>query len=395
MATPYNVQRRGGWIPPSLRDRDQMRLTHEFHESIGTFGQVMRGSVREADRVIYGELQKQATGRLFPRWWQSGGCCVGVGAGDCYLNAMVGDVVNRGNIEEIKMVSFLPTYGVGRLIAFGDRCKPGDGSFGGAQSLACQPTGEGFGYLPLDHPGLPQPAERPGEAAGATWLKYPESTERQWSCPSAWPIPRSQLQPQADDFGIETVTRITSIGELTQALQQCFGITVASMYGSRKSVVRGDVAVWEGGASWAHQMSVAGYLRKSSTGQGPYFWICNQWGPMTSLHTPCPTMGPVGVEGGAWVTARTFESILGQRDSEVYAHSATYGFPVQQIDWESGFVYYDRGGFYDDDQTLLAGNQPSDMPGRTMSRAVCVPRVRRARYRFAAGGCGSSLGLVV
>ena len=54
---------------------------------------------------------------------------------------------------------------------------------------------------------------------------------------------------------------------------------------------------------------------------------------MESLHTRCPTLSKFGINGSAWKTADTMQRIFDHKDTEVYAHTATGGFPVQEIDW--------------------------------------------------------------
>lgn len=319
------VDRNGGWIPPALRTPRMLLMTGEFHERIRTFSEVSQVTVAEPERVLQPELELKVNGKLFWRIHQQTGSCVGSGAFLPYVTAMCGDIVHRGNIEEAKPIYPFATYGVGRAIA--GMNGPGEGSFGGAQSEACQP--DQFGYLPADDPRVPKPSVSDG------WAKWTKKQEMDWSHPSVWKqrngYSRAELQETADDFGIHTVTKITTTDELTQALAQGYGVTVAGMFGTKGSVVRGDVAIAEWNASWAHQQGIGCYW--SHPQHSKLFWIQNSWNRMESIHTPCPTMSKLGVNGGYWITERTMQRILDDRQSEVYGHSATHGFPKQEFSW--------------------------------------------------------------
>lgn len=303
------------WIPPSDRTAEQMQLTHEFHEEIGSWSDVIRGEVPLPDRVLDYELELAATGSLLPRPHQLTGCCVGVGGQRSYVNGICGDVVIRGDVEEIKLPFALATYGVGRFIA-GMRGK-GDGSFGGAQARAVQE----FGLLPIDYPGLPSPTIKNG------WIKYTEQIELQWSHPSAWPIRREELQDVAVKYGMTGVTQIKSIPELLQAKAQGQGVTMASMFGTRGARVVGDVLMADWNGSWAHQMSVSGYWKTQQ--HGLLFCIDNQWG---DTHGTCPTLQQLGVTGSFWISEKSMEKII--KTGEVYAHTGSGGFELRSIDWD-------------------------------------------------------------
>lgn len=309
------------WIAPAYRNPDQMRLTGEFHEQIGTWSRIARGEVELPDISLDYDLEIKATGGLLPRPHQLTGCCVGVGGQRSYANAICGDVVFRGDVEDIKLPFALATYGVGREIA-GMRGR-GEGSFGAAQAKAVQE----FGILPIDYPGLPTPTITNG------WIRYTEQIELQWSHPSAWPIPRTELQAVAKKYGMENVTQIKSIAELLQAKAQGYGVTMASNFGTRGCHVQSGVLMADWDGSWAHQMSVAGFWRTSP--HGLILAIDNQW---NDTHGECPKLGKLGVRGSFWITERSMARII--QTGEVYAHTGSGGFPLVKYDWSNlGIVF--------------------------------------------------------
>lgn len=303
------------WIPPSERDYSQTMLTGAFHDSIGTFEE--RGEYLSdlPDKVIQYELEVAATGKLMWRPWQQTGSCVGVGGARAYCTAQCGDVVLRGDSEAVIFPFPFATYGVGRDI--GGMRRPGEGSFGSAQAKAV----EQFGMLRWDDPQVPKPTFR------GNWIIWSASQEKQWSHPSSWPVPRSEIEKTSMNHQMGTVTKVTSIEGLMQALAQGYGVTTASMFGTRPRV-EGDVLLGRWNDSWAHQQSHAGYWRHPQ--HGLIFIIDNQWGDM---HGKCPTLSPLGVEGSYWVLEKDVAKIL--NNGEVYAHSATEGFPVKKFDFSN------------------------------------------------------------
>jgi hypothetical protein len=315
--------RRKGWIPYSARTLKQKRLSNEFAEEIQTFSKVMRGSVTEPEIVILDVLARQTTDdkKALPRLWQLSGSCVGVGGARAYSLAMAGDVVFRQDIETVKIPSPWPTYGVGREIA--GMNGPGEGSFGAAQAQACKP--DEFGMLPFDDPRLPQPTIIDG------WAKWTSVLEIKWSHPSSWPIKRATLEPDAKPFGVHAVTQIKTVEEMVQALAQGYAITLASMFGTKRSVVKGDVALADWSDDWAHQMAGSFYWVHPT--HGLLIGIDNSWGKSEDIHTPCPTLSKLGINGSFWILAKTMQKILDSNDAEVFCHSATGGFPKQSFDW--------------------------------------------------------------
>lgn len=322
------IPRNGGWIPNSRRNRYQRKLTAQFAEQIGCFSDpdVSQGSVEEPERVILAEIEMAVLGQLLPRIWQQTGSCVGAAAARAYSQAALGDVYFRQDFEAIKIPFPYATYGVGREIAF-NGCRPGDGSFGAAQAQACGP--DVFGILPWDDERVPKPSISNG------WAKWKASEETKWSCPSGWPVRRSALEGDAKQFGLHKVTQAKTVEEIVQALAQGYGVTVASMFGTRRSEVRGDVAIAVWNDQWAHQMSYGGYWKHPQ--HGLLLLQDNQWGPSPSIHVPCPTLSQFGINGSYWQLASDTSKILNSRDGEVFIHSATGGFPKQGIEWDHGW----------------------------------------------------------
>ena len=295
------------WIPPQERTRQQMLITGEFHEQIGTFESRGQFLSDLPDRVLLYELEKKALGQLMPRPHQKSGSCVGVGGARAYCHAQCGDVVVRGDYEEILFPFPFMTYGVGRQIAGFNRT--GSGSYGGAQAKAV----EQFGMLPYTDPRFPKPTIKNG------WIAWTEREEIQWSHPKAWPVAYDDLKPDAEKYQILDVTRVTSIEGLLQALAQGYGVTTASSFGTRPRV-SGDVLLGPWNTSWAHQQSWSGYWKHPR--HGLIIPTDNQW---NDVHGHCPTLYELGVTGSYWMYEKDVEKIL--RNGEVYAHSNTEGFP--------------------------------------------------------------------
>lgn len=241
--------------------------------------------------------------------------CVGAGGARAYTLAQVGDVFVRGDAEEIKIPFPYATYGVGREIA-GSR-GTGEGSFGGAQAKAIKQ----FGMLPWDDERVPKPEIKNG------WASWRSNQEIQWSHPKAWPIKRSELEPDAQKFQITDVTQAESTDDVDQGLAQGFGVTIACMFGT-KPRVEDDVLLGRWNDSWAHQQSITGYWLHPK--HGKIYVVDNQW---DDVHGHCPTLFPLGVTGSYWMLEKDLAKIIKSQDGEVYLHSNTEGFPLQQIDW--------------------------------------------------------------
>lgn len=313
----------GNWIPYEERTDEGKRLTDEYHEEIGLFSDqpYMPGELPE--RVLDYEAEKKVTGSLMPRPWQLTGSCVGYSWWRAFCNATVGDILYRGDVEAVHLPFVLATYGVGRQLA-GMRGR-GEGSFGSAQARA----GQEFGALPIDYGGLPE------VQFDGNWMHYTKSIELQWSHPTGWPIPIDKLREEAKKHNIGTATRIKSIEELLQAKAQGYGVTVASSFGTRGAKVVDDVLIAERNSSWAHQMSVAGFWKHPRAGL--IFPWDNQWKDTMGR---CPTLEPLGVNGSFWVREADMEWAI--RTGEVYAHTATGGFELREIDWQNLGVTYEN-----------------------------------------------------
>lgn len=308
---------RTGWIPYSLRTKKQRQMTDKFHERVGFFGQRGMNVGDVPEKAILHELEIRATGSLLPRIWQQTGSCVGAGGARAYTLAQVGDVINRGDQEAIKIPFPYATYGVGREIS-GAR-GTGEGSFGGAQAEAIRT----FGMVPFDfeNGAIPRPTIKDG------WATWKSAEEIKWSHPSAWPVKRSTLEPDAQKFLIQDVTQVGSVDELVQGLAQGFSGTMACMFGTKPRVEK-DVLLGRWNDQWAHQQCVAGYWQHPSLGL--LFIIDNQW---NDVHGHCPTLYELGVTGSYWILESDMKKIIKSQDGEVYLHSNTKGFPLQTIDW--------------------------------------------------------------
>lgn len=311
----------GGWMPYAERNFAQQMMTDSWRHATPRFGEV-GGDVNLPEQALLYDLEVKANGKLCSRIWQQEGSCVGAAGARSYTQSMCGDKIHRNTGEEIKDLCPWPTWGIGRKI--GGLNSRGAGSFGAAQAKAV----ESWGMLPADDPRLPQPTNRDG------WLVWSSKIELDFSAPRYWPVPESELAPTADDHQIAHVARITTLDELWQAFAQGYGVTCASMFGT-KAKVRGGYLVGEWTTNWAHQMSWSGYVTiKRATSElpaGKLIAVDNQWGPQAHV---CPTLQQRGVLGSFWITEATAKKILGRRDTEVFAHGNTEDFPAREIDWD-------------------------------------------------------------
>jgi len=313
----------GGWINPESRNREQMEMTNAYHERIGSFGRVnpMRGDSPEF--VLYAQAQLDVLGELLLKIWQTSGSCVGAGACNAYADAMLGDIIHRNDNERVELPFPWATYGKGRQLA-GMRRK-GEGSFGSAQAEASEP--DRFGYLPMGHPGLPQGQKR------GMWLKWSAATEISWSYAPQFPISERELALESSKFGIHTATQLRNADEWESGVDQGFGITLASMFGTSPRV-QGNVLLGRWDKSWSHQMSSSGKWRHPRFGR--IFWVQNQWG---DIHGKCPTVSKTGQNGGFWILDKDAEKIC--RTGEVYAHSNTGNFEPRKFRWTKVATYED------------------------------------------------------
>lgn len=303
-----------GWVPYDQRTTQQQCETNEFYDGLLAFDDICSTLSDPPEKVLLHDLEVKATGHLLERIHQVTGSCVGCSAARAYMHAMCGDVVHRGDQEEIKLPFVFATYGTGRAIA-GMRGR-GEGSWGSAQAKAVAQ----WGMLPYDSPHVPLPTITAG------WAKWTSAIELQWSHPTAWPGDKAAIDAEASKYKMQTVVPIKTPEEAVQLLSQGYGLTMASSFGTRPSV-QGDVLIGLWSGSWAHQMGVSGYWRHPQ--HGLIFAIDNQWGP--SAHPACPTLSQLGVRGSFWIVEKDFLSIL--RSGEVFGHSATNGFPKRVFDW--------------------------------------------------------------
>ncbi len=308
-----------GWIPPEARDIEMQAVHEAVMAGMPSFGEV--NSYDDLpDECIFATLEIKATGKVLPRIWQKSGSCVGAGAAMAYVQSMCGDIVARGDNEEAKHCYPWATYGMGRKL--GGMNRTGEGSFGSAQARAVKE----WGMLPGDDTRLPQPMNRDG------WLVWSSSIEIQWSHPNGWPIPESTLRDDASRFQILETAQVRQVNDVKRALSQGYGVTLASMFGTRNERVIDGYLVGDWTASWSHQMSCGGYSTHPTL--GIVYWIQNQWGP--SAHPSCPKMSALGVNGGFWIKESTMQQIINK--GEVFIHSNTEGFPARQIKWRDWTV---------------------------------------------------------
>jgi hypothetical protein len=231
---------------------------------------------------------------------------------------MCGDAVHRNTGEQIVDIFPWATWGIGRRFAGMNR--RGAGSYGAAQAKAVSQ----WGMLAASNPKLPQPQNRNG------WLVWSAKIELDYSYPAAWPVKEEEIAPEAGDHQIGYVAQVKTWEELLQAFAQGYGVTVASMFGSRPSV-RDGFLVGEWNTQWAHQMSLGGYHTHPTLGE--LILVDNQWGP--GAHPACPFLEPKGVRGSFWITKSTMMKIMGGRGAEVFVHGNTEDWPGRVLDWGS------------------------------------------------------------
>lgn len=312
-----------GWIPYEERTFDQQVESDQFRENTAPFGAVNPGVGDLPKHALLYDLEIKATGRRLNRVWQKTGSCVGAGAARCYGQTMCGDICVRKTVEEVKELFPWTTYGIGRQM--GGMRGPGNGSYGSVQARAARE----WGLTAADDPRFPKPTIKDG------WIYWSASIEMAYSSPSRWPVKEVDLRPGANERQVLNTARVTKWEELLQAFAQGYGVTCASMFGTRQKVKEG-FAIGEWNGSWAHQMSWSGYYEHPTFG---VLVACdNQWGPCRSWPgspPECPFLTSKGVYGSFWIPQKTIEKILSQRSAEVYVHSDTEDWPVRQLDWDS------------------------------------------------------------
>lgn len=318
MSDVYGSKNDTGWIPYSERTREGQRMTNEFHERIQTFGDV-GSTVDVPERLIWAEEEMKHLGYLLPRCYQRSGCCVGAGSWVAILKSMLGDALFRNDPDALHPHFPWAPYGKGREL--GGMRRTGEGSFGAPQSEAVQD--DVLGLLPYDDPRFPQPTIFDGN-----WWKWTAREEIAWSHPSNWPVSEQELASEGKPFGMQDVTRVKDSEQGMQLTAQGYGITVASMFGTRNPRVREGVLFAEWNDRWAHQESIGGYWQHPKLG---LIWIDdNQWSK--NAHPICPTLNEFGSNGSYWYSESNFDKRC--RDGEVYAH-ASGGFPARPGLWET------------------------------------------------------------
>jgi hypothetical protein len=306
-----------GWLPYDQRTHEQQMQSDSFKHATPGFGEVAAEVDIPKHALLY-DLEVKATGKLLNRIWQMEGSCVGAAGARAYSQSMCGDIVHRNTQEEVKDIFPWATWGIGRRYAGMNR--RGAGSYGAAQAKAVAE----WGMLAADDQRLPQPTNRDG------WLVWSAKIELDYSYPKAWPIAESELAPSASEHQMGYVSRITSWNDLQQAFAQGYGVTCASMFGTRPVVTQGFL-VGEWNTSWAHQMSWAGYYTHDTLGE--LVAVDNQWGERA--HPACPFLSQKGVRGSFWIRKATVIKLLSVRDVEIYAHGNSEDWPKRVIDWDA------------------------------------------------------------
>lgn len=314
-----SVDQSGGWIPYEERTFDQQVMSDSFKHATPPFGAVNRGLGDLPKQALLFQAQIKATGKLLPRIWQKTGSCVGAAGAGADMDAMCGDILYRNTQEEVKLLFPYATWGIGRKL--GNMRGRGDGSYGAVQARAENE----WGMIAADDPHIPKYSERDG------WYWWTAQQEREYSWPASWPVKEEELRPAANDRQVTHITRVTTWDELKQAFAQGYGVTCASMYGSRTMRVKSGrlMAIWD--AAWPHQTFWGGYEEHPELGE--IVLNNNQWGP--NAHPECPYLSQFGVRGSFWMPKADVVKLLANRSAEIYVRSNTEDWPVRQLDWDS------------------------------------------------------------
>lgn len=307
----------GGWIPYPDRTPEQQLMSDQWREETPLFSVENSGLTELPNEALNFKLWLMLGQRPL-RVLQSIGSCVGAGGAVAYGDAMAGDVVYRGSQESVEIPNWIPTWGIGRQLA--NMRGRGDGSYGGAQGKAV----EKWGYLPLGTADLPQPKQ------DGDWLIWTRNDEYNYSWPPSFPTAESALRVEANKYRMGKQLQVSTIDELDNALAQGYGVTMASNYGSKTMKVRDGflVATWDG--SWAHQMTVDGYIKVPSLGK--LYLIKNQWG--RRAHPTCPYLSQYGVEGAFWMPEADMQRNIGKQYTEVIVHTSTGDFPLRKMPFD-------------------------------------------------------------
>ena len=306
-----------GWIPPVSRTHAQ----HQAHEAAMAMAMprfALEGTYHET-KGRFGlwkamqQVLKPKDPQILPDNWQTSGSCVGAGGGNMLKRLMCVEIA-AGDLEEWRVLWWPFTYGRSRFRA--GMKTPGEGSFGSAWAAAIKEDG----ILAIDEArGLPTFKDASG------WIQLDSRTEVNWSDGDAQNI--LELMPTARLHPVGSYVQIRNSDEGKGALANGYGLTLASMFGTRSPKKRGNPAVYiaDWDDRWAHQMHCDEAWDHPS--EGLLFRIGNNWGPRAHKE---PTQGEPW--GGFYVTAQTFDRIC-QGDGEVFAFSHFQGFKVRELDF--------------------------------------------------------------
>ena len=320
-----------GWIAPAERTKAQRAIDDIFAYQNETFADVSEGDVDLPEKALFYDLEMKAIGRLAPRVWQQSGSCVGSAANHSYITAICGDIVIRGDQEEVKMIWMMGAYGRGRYLG-GMRSK-GEGSFGSIQAKAAQ-QGE-FGLLPYDDLRVPQP-KFSKDSAGGTWAKWTKEQEIEWSYSPQWPCKYETLRQDAAAFGFAKETRVKTVYEYQQCSAQGYGLCIAanSLQSGKVKPQNDGLLISDFRGSGGHQQGLGGYWKH------PEHWllilVLNQW---NDCHGHDSFLYPLGITGAYWIREARFQELLSMQSTEVTAVTASGGWPKKEIVWDDIFQY--------------------------------------------------------
>lgn len=245
---------------------------------------------------IWTLTKKINNGKHLPTLEQAIGDCVAFGVAQAGARLQVAEIVSLHQAELLKPWYPPFIYGISRVQVGGGQID-GDGSTGAWGATAVNE----YGILFNDDDDVPP---------------YSGEIARSWG---RTPGPPAKHIYTAESRPVETISRLTTIAQIRDALCNYYPVTIASSRGFRmKPVDREGFHVFVPEGTWMHQMSLIAWMDEPF--QAAY--RLNSWGP-DAHGTPLNDEPP----GGAWCTVECLADELRNRYTEVYSYAAFEGYP--------------------------------------------------------------------
>jgi len=229
---------------------------------------------------------------------QNIGSCVGHGGYNAMRGIMACDIFFRKDRET--PVELFEPYGYGRSRTRAGIRGSGSGS-----------TGSGFAEAAYQDGVLRRDFQNKlsGWRESGNTIDWSGSVDTQWS--NGANIGQEYLA-EGRLHVTEKPAQATSADMVREAMQQYRTVTIASNWGGlMQCPVKEGVLLNRRSGSWAHQMSVHGWMLHNSLGELYYVW--NSWS--ADCHGVCPTGAPLG---GFWVSKSDMQNIVSQDDSWIF-----------------------------------------------------------------------------